>query len=256
MVRLPTVLEFEALDDRLLETPMDKKTFQWPDGVKSVIELLVHLVTYDADDVLLDDNGWIWAKPGTLKNGNRKPDPICLSCMDDRLPDNRYVIRDGYYQMSWHPHVFLLKIAKSCGSLTHTAARLDTAQLLDLDSVDDLSYPFYYFVRNQVFYGAPHEARFRPEDQWLVDWSPQGYQFPKLKKADHPYRDWLAALKRYEAWKLHIQLASERGAETVSSEVLEIFHNKTNALWWFGYANEQALLRKLSKKKMRYQMLN
>ena len=251
-MRLPTVLEFRALSKKFSKTAFDQKNFEWPDGVKGVTELLVHLVTADIDDVLLDDNGFVWAKPASLKNGNGEPDPLNLSCMDDRTPKNRYVKKNDYYQMTSHPYSFLLKISQSCGSLTHTAARLNTARLLELDSVDDLSYPFYYHVHHEIFYGAPHESRLRPENQWLVDWSPQGYHFPKLKKADHPYRDWLAALKRYEAWKLHIQLASERGAETVSDEVLEIFHNKTSALWWFGYANEQALLRKLSKKKLRY----
>ncbi len=253
MVRLPTVVEFEVLKHNLLDTAFDKKSFKWPEGVKPIVEVLTHLVTSDVDDVVLEDNGWIWAKPAVLKNGNGERDPIFLQCMDDRTPSNHYVKRDDYYQMSWHPYVFLDKIAHSCGSRTHTSARLETARILDVGSVDDLSYAFFYGVRYQLFSGAPHESRTWPDAQSLIDWSPPGFEFPKFSRVDHRHREWLAAAKRYDVWKSITEQNSKAGMESVPEATLELFLNQTNTFWWFGYAKEYFLRQKLMRKALRYQ---
>lgn len=253
MINLPTVLEFESLENQLLKTSFDIKSFQWPEAVKSTIEILVHLITYDVDDVLLEDNGRIWAKPAVLKNGNGKPDPICLQCMDDRTPDNKYVKDGDFYQMSWHPYALLEKIAHSIGSFTHTAARMDTARILDLSSVDDLSYPFFYGVRDELFYGAPHEARIWPNAQRMIDWSPAGYNFPKFTAVDHPHREWLAANKRYDVWKSLTEEYSETASDPIPEDIVRVFLEQTNVYWWFGYSKEYSLLQKLQRTSLRYQ---
>ena len=246
--KLPNVVEVEELSRKLALTMPVNCFDQLTDRERGILKILVHTATSEVEDIVFRQDGSIWVRPGTWKDGSKSHVVALLSDLHDRR-ENMRSVRDGdLYRLGYSPFHLMEKIAKQAGCRTHKAARLDTARLLEMHSVDDLSYPFYHAVRNTVFSWSPFDDTRLLDPSANLQRTIPGLALPSLTKADHPNRLAIAIYKRRLVIDRLLAENASINVDTLDPTVRDILLHRTNVYWWFGYEAELAVIEKLCRK--------
>lgn len=247
-IKMPSVLEVDAMSLKMLHIGRKNFPFPWEPRDREVLTILSHAVTVDVDDIIFKDDGSIWVKPGCWRDGSRSMPCGLLNCLDDRTSNNRYVREDGYHRFGRHPSDFLTKISNAAGCRAHAAERIDTARRLEIPSVDHLSYPFYYHVREQIALSSPQDDKYLLDASYYLPLTIPGLVLPELTGHDHPNRMVYAASSRYKVVRHLLDNQPNIYVSSLSEEMKNILQNQTNVFWWQGFEAEYFLINKLKRK--------
>ena len=248
---IPTVIEVENFRKHLIENDFAWKVFT-PQGEHQgehelILKTLVEIITHAVDEVLVKDDGSIWAKPGVFSDGTSRPIALIFNDLHDRTQEGRPV-RDGHcYRLSRSAFGLIEKIALSTGGRTHSSARHETARILNMDSVDHVSFAFYHAVRRHLFEYCPIDDHLQYELDSLLDYTLPGLSLPELTGYDHPKRKYSGALHRAFVIRRLLRENPKLTAEDLTDEILAHLTTKTNVFWWIGFDAECLLKKKLEK---------
>lgn len=241
----PSVLVVKKLAQKSMDLLPVKGPYPWEQADQDILTMVVHTITDDVDDVSFKEDGSIWARPARLKLKPPITPSMLLNCLDDRTSENKPVLENGYYRMGRRPFDLLKKVAESSGCQMHTTERLETAQKLGLSSADQLSFPLYYAVRDQLAIVCPHDDRFKNSPEPNNEVVLLGLTLPELTSYDHPKRLAYAITARERVIGSLLKNDTKTTIDDVPEQVRDALLKQTNVFWWLGFSAEFLLAQKL-----------
>lgn len=239
MSTLPTAVEMYHFYRKLLD-----RFYVINEEDKRIISIIISMVTGKIDEIQFRDDASIWVKPEIVPRGDRSQ----LMDMGDRNANMTLVKSGDFYRLAMRPEFFLHRVSMRGGCNPHQAQRLDTAKVLGVESVDDVSYPFYFGVRKNLLRQSPFEDYLNDPSEFN-DKSIPGLSLPSLIGADHPNRVWLAAKYRHEVLQRSVSGNPDATIDDLDEWLRSLFLEQTNAFWWIGFHTEFMLVEKLCHKR-------
>ena len=243
----PSVLAVKKLAQKSIDLLPLKGPYPWDQADQHILEMVVHTITDDVDDVAFREDGSIWARPSRLQLKPPITPSMLLNCLQDRTSENKSVQENGYYRMGRRPFELLKKVAESSGCQMHTTERLETSQKLELPSADQLSFPFYYAVREQLALICPHDDRVKNTTEQYHDIVFPGLPLPELNGYDHPKRLAYAIAARACVIRSLLDHDANATIDDIPEHIRTALLERTNVFWWLGFSAEFLLSQKLRK---------